>query len=396
MDKKLKTSVMLMGLLIAGNAFLSACSIPIPETRASEETTTEITETVPDVTEETAATTTKEPWSIPSFESTTEETTIDTSPNGKDTTPYGQITLDGVKDHRYKATDYCYIESEKFVFFLEKDIEVPGDLVVNLNAILDEIEDVLQISYAPDDYTYSRVPDMSIYYGFNPWQGWDIGRKIPIFLIADYKGDGFISGASDDYVILVDYDMFSDELWNSVPGFRDNPWRRSGYVDYLTAAHEITHTVTSRNCTMTSIITEGVAEYSSEAVITTLAEYYPSITEVAANRSPYDYPVPEAVNAGNAEQIFLNDYIQLSHAERGPQYNYGRRLCEFLSEQYGKDFFKKYCAEVKARGLDFDYGHSDETIRKLYTEAFKSVFGDDVFTKFGNWCVKNKVLQDVG
>ena len=127
---------------------------------------------------------------MPYVETTAEETVEviaeNTAPNGRDTTPYEQITLDGVKDHRFTATDYCYIESDKYVLFLEKDIEIPGDLVVNLDAVVDEIEDCLGISSAPEDFTYERVPDMSLYYGFNPWENWDIGTKLPIFLIADH------------------------------------------------------------------------------------------------------------------------------------------------------------------------------------------------------------------
>ena len=377
-----------MGVLLAGSMVLSSCSIPFSVTETSEETETEAPE---------ISSSSEELWSMPYVETTAEETVEvtaeNTAPNGRDTTPYEKITLDGVKDHRFTATDYCYIESDKYVLFLEKDIEIPGDLVVNLDAVVDEIEDCLGISSAPEDFTYERVPDMSLYYGFNPWENWDIGTKLPIFLIADYKPEGYISGACAQYVVLVDYDMFSDDLWNSVPEYRDNPWRRSGYVNYLTAAHEITHAITSRNSTMTEIITEGVAEYTSEAVIVSLAEYYPSLTEVAADRQPYEYSVPESVNADNAERIFTEDYSQLTHAERGAQYVYGRRLCEFLCEKYGRDFYKRYCDEVKSRGLDFDYGYSDESIRMQYTEAFKSVFGDDVFTKFGKWCVSNKVLQ---
>ena len=63
-----------------------------------------------------------------------------------DSTPYKKITLDGVKDHHFIADDFCYIESEKCFIFLDKDIDLPGDFVVNVEAIITEIENQLGIS----------------------------------------------------------------------------------------------------------------------------------------------------------------------------------------------------------------------------------------------------------
>ena len=104
-----KATTLLLASLMAGSALLSACSNNTPATTPSEETTTTTT---------TEATTTVE---------TTTETTETTIPNGRDTTPYKALVLDGDKDHHFLTTDYCFIESEKYVLFLDKDLDIPGD-----------------------------------------------------------------------------------------------------------------------------------------------------------------------------------------------------------------------------------------------------------------------------
>ena len=312
-----------------------------------------------------------------------------------DSTPYKKITLDGVKDHHFIADDFCYIETERSFIFMDKDIELPGDFAVNVDAIINELENQLGISACPDSFEYCGVTDNSIYYGgFNPWEGWCTGKKIPIFLMVDRESKGLISCATASDAVLVIYECFSDELWNSVPEYRDNPWRRFDYMDYDSIAHELTHTITERNCDLTDILTEGIAQYMAGTVIDALADDYPSIGEYKEKTEPYDFSVPEAVNADNAERIFIEDYNTLTTMERGPEYVYGKYLYNFLSEEYGADYFSRLNAYIIANGLHYDYGYYDGDATVKYAEAIKSIFGDDVFTKFGSWCVANNHLQE--
>ncbi len=311
-----------------------------------------------------------------------------------DSTPYKKITLDGVKDHHFIADDFCYIESEKCFIFLDKDIDLPGDFVVNVEAIITEIENQLGISSCPDSYNYCPLSDNSSYYGgINPWKGWHTGNKIPIFLMVDRKSEGLISCAFSDETIFVIYELFSEDFWNSVPDYKNNPWRRMDAVDYGTIAHELTHTITGRNCDLTDILTEGIAEYTSRTVIDALADNYPSIGEYNAQRYLYDFGVPESVNADNAERIFIEDYNQLTHAERGAQYDYGRCLFNYLNNEYGADYFSRLNSYINGNGLHYSYGNYDEALVTDYATALKELFGDDIFTKFGDWCVKNNQLQ---
>lgn len=91
---------------------------------------------------------------------------------GPDNTPYEKLTLDGVSDHYIVTTDYCFIESEKYVLLLDKDDKIPGDFVIVLDAIIDELESqntwvkwssrVLQINILPLQFAKKNVPIMMI------------------------------------------------------------------------------------------------------------------------------------------------------------------------------------------------------------------------------------------
>ena len=311
-------------------------------------------------------------------------------------TEYEEIKLDGVKDHHFIADDFCFIESEKYVLFLEKGIEIPGDFVINTDAIVDELEKQLNVSYAPSGYIYSDVCSMVAYYGFNPWEGWNIGTKIPIFLVVDDNNETLISCACGEFMALVDYGMFSENFWNSTPGFFDSDFRvRPDYVDYSTIAHEMTHVITERNHEMPRTMTEGIADYMARKVMDSLAGDYPSIAEAKENVYLYDNPIPEKVNSKNAERVFIEDYNQVEHAKRGAEYTFGRYLCQFLNETYGDDFYSKYNSAIIEKKIDYSYGNYDEEILTEFADTLKESFGEDVFTEFGSWCVKKHALQEL-
>lgn len=312
--------------------------------------------------------------------------------------PYEEVKLDGVEEHHFVSTDYCYLESEKYVLLIDKGIDLPGDFQVNLDAIIDELESELGLSSCPDTYEYcGSVIDISIYFdGEYPWAGLGIGTKIPIFIMADDEPSGWISNASSEGAMFVIYEMFSEEVINSVPYYRDNPEYINDYLDYTDIAHELTHVITERNHRTTEIITEGIAEYMGYSVIKELADEYPSIGVANEKRYNFDYTVPEKVNAENAERIFIDDFNSLTTAERGAQYSYGKYLFMYLYGSNGSGTYKMLNDKIIEKGIDYNrIEYSEAEVTKI-AEALKETFGEDVFAKFGDWCVENNHLQTEG
>ena len=307
----------------------------------------------------------------------------------------GKLTLDGDPEHHYILTDYCYIVSDEYVLFLDKDIDLPGDFKINIDAIFGELEDQLGLEACPEDFYYTELPDPSYFIGgVNPWEGFDIGSRLPVFIISDRDAAGFISNGGPTSVVICDYGLFTEEVQDAVYEYYDE-WYRTEYVNYSAIAHELTHAITMRNAITTKIMAEGIAQFMENSVTEALADEYPSIGVVEENYELCDYPLPEAVNADNAERIFIEDYMYLHIDDRGAEYTYGRHLCEYLCETFGEDFYRRYNDAINDAGMHYPYNQYNVDIMTQYAEVLKDTFGDDVFTNFGDWCVENGLLQDV-
>lgn len=377
-----KFAVLLTAMALTGNSLLCSCT-------KTQETT--IPETTPEETTTAATTTTAETSEEP-------EVTEKQLPQVSFTTDYEEIVFDGNPDTKIETTDYCYYEGDKYFLLAEKGLVLPGDFANTITLIIDELEKELGMSLCTPDYEYSNgIIDNSVSYnGFNPWAGWCAGTKLPIFLEVDEDDYGYISCGDSEFLTIIDYDMFSDDIWNSVPSYYENTeWRRTGCIDYATIAHELTHAITGRNCQVSEIMTEGIAEYMGRTCIEALKDKSPAIGAYYEIRYLYDYGVPEPVNADNAEDIFVGDYNEIEYADRGAQYVYGRYLCQFLYENYGDDSFARFCAKVKAMNLDYYYGDYDEADIRIMAAVMKELFGEDIFERFGDWCVDIDALQSV-
>ncbi|MBR5712463.1 MAG: hypothetical protein IKX54_02600 [Lachnospiraceae bacterium] len=320
--------------------------------------------------------TVKEQWRIKKNDNVPEESGLN------------EITLSGKKEDHVITDRYCYYEGDKFFLLLDKDLDLPGDFGDNVAAIIDALEKEIGFEFTcsgKNDRLYLGDAILGVK---DPWRELDNEMKVVIYVFVDREDKHNISYATSGGLTLYMYELYSDELWNSVDSYRNNPWRRSSTVDYGTVAHELTHVLTLRYYDGTSkIMTEGSAEYYAETVIASLAgknkdfaECYEGIKDL--NRSW----INELVTKDNAEEIFADDYRNLDHANRGDEYTFGRGFCEFLSETYGKTFMKKYLDAAKEKGLESQYsGLVSDTDIKKHAVVMKELFGDDVFVKFAAW-----------
>ena len=380
--KNTKTTTTLLALAVVGNLLLCSCTKTVETTSAPTETAEETT---------TATTTVEE----------TEETTYETTkemPHVFFSTNYEEITLDGNPDSHFVTTDYCYLESEKYYLLMEAGLDLPGDFAANVDMIIDELEKELGMELMTPDYDYSLagIIDNSIYYdGFNPWFDWKLGTKLPIFLMVDTDFNGWVSCGDGEFACIVDYGLYSDDGWNEAVPNCPYEIDRPGYIDYSVIAHELTHSITDRCHDMNSIMTEGIASYMERHIIDVLADQNPAFAVVRDNRYLYDYGITEAVNAENSERLFIESYEEDGGPQGCAEYVHGRYFCEFLLEQYGEGFLLKYMDEVKKYTFENNYGYFTAEEKVYLAEAMKSAFGEDIFVRFGDWCVANNVLQEL-
>ncbi len=305
---------------------------------------------------------------------------------------YKELKLSGEEKDKITTTDFCYIESDKYVLLMEKDLVIPGDLKKNFDAIINSLEKYTGLSYCPDSYDYTKTIDFArSKYGFNPWEGMDYGKKIPIELIVDRKDEGLISCACNQFVTLELNAMYTDELWNSVPSYRDNTsWKRYSFIDYHSVAHELTHAITERSASLTKIMAEGSADYYAKKVLGDLIKVKGMTKDMKRSlevSQMLKWDLPEKITAANAEKVFLRDYSEISSADRGAEYRLGSEFCDYLAKTHGKDFMKRYMDAIKADPQLRNESRPNEGYRKEIMQKhiglFKKLFGEDVFTKFG-------------
>ena len=372
-------------------AAFSACSDQTTDPGSKESSLPSSEESMPAVTAQPS----EESVSSEVVENQTEDETESVTVPKSDQTPGPtsenapkKITLSGDRDDWFLADDFCYVEGEKFFLLLEKDITIPGNYADNVALIVDQLEKETGLSYDIED-AVMLCDTCSVKYGYNPWEDFFFGQKIPIYLFVDRESVGYISCASAEFANIYDYNLFSDELWDSVPAYHDNPWRRDGVIEYDTVAHELTHTLTLRYAKLPKILTEGLADYYAEKVILALADRSEDFAK-AAQKMYFVNSVKDPVTPENAEDIFLNDYSDLSHAERADEYTLGRLYGIFLSQTYGDSFLKDFLKVSKKSGYGYYsfFGDLQEADRVILTNEFKKLFGDDVFQKFGEYYQK--------
>ena len=294
-----------------------------------------------------------------------------------------KITLSGNAEDHVLIDGYSYIEGDKFFLLLEKDLDIPGDFADNVAMIIDTLEEKTGLTYGIVE-KYEGLDNVKDIYGFDPWESLKFGNKIPIYVMVDREDVGYISCASYNYVILFIYELFSEDFWNSIPSYRDNGWRRRDFMDYFCIAHELTHILMLNYTNLSDIMSEGSADYFAIQTLKALTPKVPEFKTVLDN-SYIDYYIPVEITSENAEEVFLEDFAYIDHADRGAEYALGRHICTYLAETYGDMFMRDYIFAVKDSGFDALMGLYTDADRKLLTDTFKKVFGKNVFKKFGKW-----------
>ena len=352
-----KLTSLLLAVSVTSSLFLCACDGTVQTTETTE--TTEATEFV-----------------------------VPTPPNGRDTTPYLETKLDGNRDHHFLTTDFCYIESDKYVLFLEKNLDIPGDFTNNLDKIIAELEKQLGLSVAPAGFEDHKLSDVSDIYGSNPWENWRIGPKIAIYVYFDRDGASLNEAKVEGFDVKISLDdLLSEDYWNSTKSLRYEWITKSNYIQYEEITRALAQAIVIRNSEyeLSEMAVRGIGEYMSRSVLDVLGPDNQSLQIANLKRNPYFYKIPEAVNADNAERFFINGFY--SPGKDIPFYapeTYGRYFFKFLNEQFGDEFFLMYIKKVNAYGVIGDFTH-----------IMKVTYGDDIFRKFGDWCIENQVLQYV-
>lgn len=271
-----------------------------------------------------------------------------------------EVFFSGKASDTIKAKENCYAEGERCFLYIEAGLTVPGDFLKKADTIVAALEKKMWQSDTGLNYNY---------YPYGAFYGITNNKKLPILLKNDEDRMGFISYYAEE-VNIYDSGMMSGNIHD---------------IEYDTLAHESSHAVFDAKAPIRKhgkIMVEGSADYYAEYVLSATG-----IGDFNEYGKYYYYETP--INKDTAETLFLNDFRNLSHAERGPEYTFGYYLTRYLDETYGDEFLANLNNAVKKSNIVDDGDYGDEKASETRVEIFKNLFGNDVFTKFGEWYTKN-------
>ena len=288
-----------------------------------------------------------------------------------------KITLSGREKDHVITDGFCYVESDKFVLLIDKGADIPGDLEKNVKRIMKDLESKTGLKFNNGRKLWSfRWGD--VIYGYAPWEGFDFGNKLPIFIsVASRLNDGS-SNACAEFVELSLSELISDEVWKKYEAGYEKDNRL-----YYVIAHELTHVLTNRYADMNRIMKEGCADYYAKLVVNGM-----NYEGFAGSKEYVNFNMPsqlkDTITTKSAEKLFRSDYKDRPVFEETERYIYGRMLCEVLMANYGESFLRDYLSDLEKAGYAYPTfcGDPSAAQRDEMTEILKKRFGSDVFKKF--------------
>lgn len=268
------------------------------------------------------------------------------------------IELSGNPEDEYVLEQPEYVETDKFIIFMDTGTKVYGNTVELIETIFELTEKETGLS-----------PDAKADYNFLPNDG-----PKRTFLSTVFEG---VDPNNEKYHVYV------------VPSKKSVPCGGYGSLtvnpmdleiaagDGYVFVHEYTHSLQAANGPwLNHSLDEGFATYIT-AQITKRDEIINFNFDADYNYSNY----PTEITRENAEQLFLEE------PEDGwDDYLYGYRFMHFLMENYGEDIYRKILAEALVMLPEGE----NQISREDSAVCVKKCTSETVFEEFGDWMQVNK------
>ncbi len=285
-----------------------------------------------------------------------------TPPKGSEKAVYlSGLDLSKKKGTYYTTTKEEYIETTRFVLYLDEGIEIPVNAIDLINHVMDRIEKTTGYKF------YVSPHDKVAYWGMN----YELDKY---FETAD-KLKKINPEHQRVEIVVGNHDQAVDAYASGVSGILLAPEHikildENGYV----IIHELLHIAWQRNGDyLGSVLAEGFAEYYSTNILANdkvLTGTYSSYE----NLRGYD----NIINEKTIENLFIN------YTAGSSRYAFGLRMTCFLIENYGIKDYKKMHDKVTKLFTD-----SGEVPMDLVAEVIKSEISTDFYQEFVTWYVEN-------
>ncbi len=268
------------------------------------------------------------------------------------------LKLSGNPEDEYVTTKPEYVETEKFIIFLDEGIKIYGN-TPELIAYVMELTETESGLTLDNDYGYESwgTSGPQSYYEGDNFEGVDPNcEKFHIYVVPDEKS---VPCSMPSAVVLnnIDLELAAGEGW--------------------TLVHEYTHSLHASNgVNLGRIMEEGFATYVCGKVTSKEADI-PFNFNANLNYSSYY----REITRETAEEVFKEEF-----EDGWENYLYGYRFVTFLYEEYGEDVFRDILKDATLNPPEgVDHFENKDAIPYI-----KKNTSDDVFIKFADWLEENK------
>jgi len=290
-----------------------------------------------------------------------------TPPEGSDKAVYiSGLDLSKMTGTYYTTTEETYIETSRFILYLDKGLKVPVNVIDMINHDMDMIEDTTGYSFYVqhfdgEDYSgvewwlskYFKTADKLIKIGASH-------ERVEIVAINDKTVGSCAVGGDGVILFPEDIEMASDNAFVMI--------------------HELLHAVCSRNgSSMGSTLSEGFATYftckilEKDTIINSTFDSY-------SNYSNYQ----EVIDEKTIEKLFVESDMGFS------PYLLGFRLMHFIIEKYGMESYRKFHKKVTQKKISSGLG--EDLPLDTVASLMKSEFSKDFFIDFVRWYKLNLTI----
>lgn len=287
-----------------------------------------------------------------------------TPPEGSKKAVYQSgLDLNKKKGTYFTTTKEEYIETTRFILFLDKGVEVPLNCIDIINHIMDRIEDETGYQFYVPHYNNSDYMGM-------------IGELDQYFASAE-KFKKINKNHEKVEIVVADHDQTSEAYAVAGNGILIRPEHLKLVDDRAAEAivHELLHVAWLRNGqSMGDPLSEGFAVYYTD-IILDHDDMLPYTYDAYESLKGYENHITEQ----NAESMFIN------YTAGQSRYQFGFRLTCYMIEEYGKEAYKRLHAKVTK-----SYTGNGSMPMEIVAEAIKSELSKDFFPEFARWLSANR------
>ncbi len=271
-----------------------------------------------------------------------------------------QITFSGVPEEISTIMCDCYYEGDDYVIFFKEGCVVPGDTVVNIDLILDELEELYGMPF--DTNPDAQEDDWRRVYFTGGFENVNADMSKSTIIVLPDPHDETIEWTFYNEMMVYDSDLFKDG------------------DTFSTLVHELTHLYRlKRGECLGSVMEEGIALYAEDMIMRDLGlPAWNAIQYISYDNYLVEYDTTDLYN--DPEAAFIEATDSPRSAEQ-IDYQYGKRFIVFLMEEYGPDVI----ATITENSVDYNIGKRSDENDAIVIELIKASTSDDVFERFVQW-----------